>query len=149
MTNYASVLARFASWSHASNFGVRRLSFFHDNFGFFGKTTTSSAYARFDVRFNSMASSVNNHKGSNKRKGYSTDQQSFDGVQHEILALGKEGQWKKLLQLFMDKKPHFKPIHYATLLTQLGRIRTLYMDDSRLEAIIMDLNVKFDTFGIK
>ena len=82
------------------------------------------------------------------RNGRWTKGEKVDPIQTKILALGEKGKWKQLLQMCMYQKQQFNPIHYATVMSQLVRVRGLPKDDSGFQELIKDLNMKFVNSGL-
>ena len=70
-------------------------------------------------------------------------------INKNIVALGRDGKWKDILSLYEDQKEHFCPVNYATVMSQLGRIRHMRKDDPLLKKFLADLSTKLHENGIK
>ena len=70
-------------------------------------------------------------------------------INKEIVALGRDGKWKEILLLYQEQKQHFNPVNYATVMSQLGRIRRMRNDDPIFDVFLADLSSKLHGNGIR
>ena len=62
----------------------------------------------------------------------------------EIVQLGRDQEWKRLLSLYQKQKENFNNINYATTMSQLAHSRSIRKDDPLLKAFLDDLSKQFD-----
>ncbi|KAI2493157.1 hypothetical protein MHU86_21380 [Fragilaria crotonensis] len=70
-------------------------------------------------------------------------------INKQIVALGKDGQWNEILNLYQKQKKNFNAVNYATVMSQLARIREVRQDDPLFEQFLADLNAKLHELGIQ
>ena len=69
-------------------------------------------------------------------------------INKKIVALGQDGKWMEILNLYTEKKQQFNPINYATVMSQMGRIRQGQKHDPLFLEFLSDLRAKFHANGI-
>ena len=63
-------------------------------------------------------------------------------INKELVELGKKRRWKELLEVAEQKQASFNNVNYATLMSQLGRIRSFNKQDPRFLAISKSIGHK-------
>ena len=69
-------------------------------------------------------------------------------INNQIIALGQDGKWKDIMILCKKQNQHFNGVNYATVLSQLSRIRNVRKDDPFFEDFLDDLTGKLHARGI-
>ena len=69
-------------------------------------------------------------------------------INKKLVELGKKRRWKDLLEVFEEEQARFNNVNYATLMNQLGRIRTFDKADPRFVACLQALAAKIEQRGL-
>ena len=69
-------------------------------------------------------------------------------INKRLVELGKKKQWKDLLALAEQKQASFNNVNYATLMSQLGRIRSFNKRDPRFLTILTILAAMLEEQGL-
>ena len=66
----------------------------------------------------------------------------------KLVELGQKRRWKDLLEVAEQKQASFNNVNYATLMSQLGRIRSLDRSDPRFLAFLRGLAKRIEERGL-
>lgn len=109
-------------------------------------TTTSRVLLLFqdrptNPRSFSSSTELRNKQSANKKPSKTTlAEAKTREINSRIVSLGKNHHdWRGILELYRVERDHFNDINFATSMSQLGRIRSLRKDDTRLEELMVDI----------
>lgn len=69
-------------------------------------------------------------------------------INNQILALGKDGQWREILKMYQDQKENFNVSNYSTVMSHLAHNQQVRRNDRLVEAFMADLNTRLQEHGI-
>ena len=69
-------------------------------------------------------------------------------INKKLVELGQKKQWRELLEVAEEEQASFNNVNYATVMSQLGRIRSLDRSDPRFLAFLQALAAIIDERGL-
>ena len=102
-----------------------------------------------NTRYFHQSSTLEHARAIHSKKSKTEALQQSITINNEIVAMGKHGRWKEILDLFIEQQQFFSPINYATALNRLGRNRLTRTDDPRFQAFMQSLHSNITQHGLK
>ena len=82
------------------------------------------------------------------RSNSSGDPNPAFAINKKLVELGKKKQWRELLEVAKEEQASFNNVNYSTIMSQLGRIRSLDRSDPRFLTFLRALATIIDERGL-
>ena len=69
-------------------------------------------------------------------------------INKELVELGEKKQWRELLELAKEEQASLNNVNYATIMSQLGRIRSFNKEDPRFVGFLKAMATKIEERGL-
>jgi len=80
--------------------------------------------------------------------GDSEDREFQIAINKKLVELGKKQQWREILEVAKEEQTSFNDVNYATLMSQLGRIRSFNREDPRFVGFLKAMATVIEERGL-